>query len=109
MAGAPRLSTVDSLLKELKKSRRELIRLAKALPDEDVYAMVYAILIGGVNSIDNVIQELKPSIVEANMERKNSPDQPANRARKWCAINDSRRKPSASVETAAGSQDEETP
>lgn len=108
MAGAPRLSTTDFIIKGLKKSRGELSRLANALPNEDAYATAYCVLIDGINAIDELIKEMKPSLKEAKEYRKQNPDQPANRAKKWCAINDSRRKQSPDSEEA-GSPDEETP
>ena len=92
MSGAPRLSTVDPILKELKKSKRELRRLANALPDEDAYATPYSILSDMIRHIEEFIDELKPSIKDAKEHRKEFPEQFPNRAKKWCAINDSRRK-----------------
>jgi hypothetical protein len=100
MAGALRLSTVDELLKDLKKSRKKLRQLAEALPDEDAYATPYSVLIDGVNHISDLIKELKPAIKEAKQYRKENPNQFPNRARKWCVINDSRRKPSHGTEDA---------
>jgi hypothetical protein len=108
MAGVPRLSTVDLTLKGLKKSRKELVRLANALPDEDAYATPYSILMDGINHIDDLIRELKPSIKEANEYRKQNPDQFPNRARKWCFIHDSSRKSSPGIEDAS-SVDAQTP
>ncbi len=106
MAGAPRLSTADHILKGLKKSRRELVRLANALPDEDAYAMPYAILMDGINHIDDLMRELKPSLKEAKEYRKQNPNQFPNRARKWCFIYDSNRKSSAGAEGASSSDEE---
>ena len=108
MAGALRLSTVDMVLKGLRKSKKELCRLANAFPDEDAYATPYSILIDGINNIYALIKELKPALKDAKEHRKQFPEQFPNRARKWCVINDSRRKPSASAEDAS-STDEETP
>lgn len=105
---APRLSTVDAVLKELKKSKRELHRLLKALPNEDAYATPYSVIADGINSIDELIKEIKPSLKDAKEHRKQYPDQFPNRARKWCVINDSRRKPSPSTE-GTDSPDAETP
>lgn len=86
MRKAPRLSDVDLVIKRLKKSRRELYRLADALPDEDAYATPYSVLVDGINHIDELIKELKPSLKEAKEYRKQNPDQPLNRARGWCTI-----------------------
>jgi hypothetical protein len=107
MNGALRLSTVDITLKGLKKSKRELHRLLKALPDEDAYATPYSVIADGINAIDELIKEIKPSLKDAKEHRKQYPDQFPNRARKWCVINDSRRKPSAGSEETA-SPDAET-
>jgi hypothetical protein len=101
-----RLSTVDMLLKGLKKSKKELCRLAKALPDEDAYATPYSVLVDGINNINSLINELKPALKDAKEHRKQFPEQFPNRARKWCVIDDSHRKPSASSEEAS-SPDEE--
>ncbi len=86
MSRTVRLSTADQIIKGLKKSRKELVRLADALPDEDAYAMPYSVLIDGINHIDELIKELKPSLKEATLERKQNPNQFPNRARKWCFI-----------------------
>lgn len=104
MAGVPRLCTVDHIIKGLKKTRGELVRLANDLPDEDAYATPYSILSDGVKHLDDLIDNLKDSVREANQYRKENPDQSLNRARKWCVINDSRRKSSASSKNA-GSTD----
>lgn len=101
MVGAPRLSTVDHIIKGLKKTRGELVRLAKALPDEDAYATPYSVLSDGVKHLDDLINNLKDSIRDANQYRKENPEQFPNRARKWCMINDSRRKSRTSTEDAA--------
>lgn len=106
MAGVPHLSTVDQVIKGLKKSRRELIRLANSLPDEDAFAMPHSILIDGINDIGSLIKELKPALKEAKEYRKQNPHQFPNRARKWCVINDSDRKSSPGAEEAEGSNEE---
>lgn len=107
MSGAPRLSTVDAVIKGLKKSRREMHQLLKSIPDEDAYATPYSVIVDGINAIDELIKEIKPSIKEAKEYRKQNPNQSLNRARKWCVVNDSRRKPSPGTEGAA-SPDAET-
>lgn len=107
MAGKLLLSTVDRILKDLKRSRRELVRLANALPDEDAYATPHSVIIDGINHIGELLNELKPAIKEAKEYRKQHPDQFPNRARKWCIVNDSRRKQGASAEDAE-SPDAET-
>jgi hypothetical protein len=106
MSGAIKLSTVDLVLKGLKKSRKELCRLASALPDEDAYATPYSVLVDGINNIDALIKELKPALKDAKEHRKQFPDQFPNRARKWCVINDSHRKPSDGTEDASSSDAE---
>ena len=98
MAGTPRLSTADLIIKGLKKSRSELVRFAHALPDEDAYAMPYAVLMDGINHIDGLIKDLKPSLKEAKIHRQQHPNQFPNRARKWCKVYDSSRKSRASIE-----------
>lgn len=103
MAGAPLLSTADFIIKGLKKSRSQLVRLADALPDEDAYATPYCVLVDGINAIDELIKELKPALKDAKAHRKQHPEQFPNRARKWCVVNDSRRKQSVSTEDAASS------
>lgn len=103
-----KLSTVDAIIKGLKKSKRELRQLLKSIPDEDAYATPYSIIVDGINAIDELINDVKPSIKEAKEYRKQNPDQFPNRAKKWCIVNDSRRKPSAGAEEA-GSPYEETP
>lgn len=108
MAGAPRLSTVDAVIKGLKKSRRELHRLLKSIPDEDAFATPYSVIVDGINAIDELIKEVKPTFKEAKEYRKQNTEQSSNRARKWCVVNDSRRKPSPGAEDAASS-DKETP
>ena len=108
MAGAPRLSTVDMILKGLKKSAKELSRLADALPDEDAYATPYSVLVDGINGINSLINELKPALKDAKEHRKLHPDQFPNRARKWCVIDDSRRKPSDGPEDATEGSGQET-
>jgi hypothetical protein len=90
MTKAPRLSEVDVILKGLKKSKKELSRLADALPDEDAYATPYSVVVDGINAIDELIRELKPAIKDAREYRKQHPEQFPNRARKWCIINDTR-------------------
>lgn len=98
MAGAPRLSTVDAIIKRLKQSRRELHQLLKSIPDEDAYATPYSVIVDGINAIDELIKEAKPTLKEAIAYRKQNPEQSQNRARKWCVVNDSRRKPSPGIE-----------
>lgn len=92
MRKAPRLSDVDLILKGLKKSRKELCRLADSLPDEDAYATPYSVLSDAINNIDELLQELKPSIKEAKEYRKQNPEQFPNRARNWCKINSKKNK-----------------
>lgn len=92
MSEEPRLSAVDVVIKGLKKSKRQLHQLLNMLPDEDAYATPYSNIVDGINNIDNLIKELKPSLKEAKKYRKQNPDQFPNRAKKWCPINDSRRK-----------------
>lgn len=87
MVKAPRLSTVDPILKGLKKSRKELARLAESLPDEDAYATPYSVLSDAIKHIDELLKDLKPSIKDAVEYRKQNPEQFPNRARKWCFIN----------------------
>ncbi len=108
MAGALRLSTVDTVIKGLKKSRRELRQLLNSIPDENAYATPYSVIVDGINAIDELIKETKPALKEAKEYRKKNPDQFPNRAKKWCPINDSRRKSSLGVEDAQGS-DEKAP
>lgn len=100
MAGVPRLSTVDHIIKSLKKTRGELVRFAKTLPNEDAYATPYSVLSDGVKHLDDLIDNLKDSIRDANQYRKENPEQFPNRARKWCMINDSRRKSRIGAEDA---------
>ncbi len=100
MSGAPRLSTVDAVIKGLKKSRREMHQLLKSIPDEDAYATPYSVIVDGINAIDELIKEVKPALKEAIVYRKQNPEQSQNRARKWCVVNDSRRKPSPGTEGA---------
>lgn len=107
MAGAPRLSTADLLIKNLKRVRKELVRFANSLPDEDAYATPYSVCADGVNDLGKLIEELKPSLKDAKEHRKLHPHQFPNRARKWCVINDSNRKPSDGSETAAAGEDQE--
>ena len=104
MAGAPRLCTVDQIVKGLRKARTELARFAASLPDEDAYATPYSVLSDGVKGIDDLIDNLKDSVREANQFRKEHPEQFPNRARVWCKINDSRRKPRASAEETEGTE-----
>lgn len=85
-----RLSSVDHLIKNLKRSRKELVRLANALPDEDAYATPYSILSDSINHIDELIKELKASIKEAKEYRKQNPHQFPNRAKKWCSFTGSK-------------------
>jgi len=106
MAGALHLSTVDVIIKGLKKSKRELRQLLNTIPDEDAYATPYSIIVDGINELDNLINEIKPSIKDAKEHRKQNPDQFPNRAKKWCVINDSRRKSSASSEETGSSHEE---
>lgn len=103
---SPRLSTAELIIKGLKKSRRQLIQLVNALPNEDAYATTYCVLIDGINAIGELIKAVKPSLKDAKAYRKQNPNQFANRAKKWCAINDSRRKQSPSPEDASSSNEE---
>lgn len=103
MAGVPRLSTADQLIKDLKRIRKDLVKYAAAFPDEDAYATPYSIISDHIRKIDEIVEELKPSIKDAFKHRKEHPEQFPNRARKWCVINDSRRKP------RSGSKDAQSP
>lgn len=98
MAGALRLSTVDAVIKKLKQSKRELRQILNSIPDEDAYATPYSVIVDGINAIDDLIKEVKPALKEAKEYRKQNPEQFPNRARKWCVVNDSRRKQSPSTE-----------
>jgi hypothetical protein len=98
MRKAPRLSVADKLIKDLKRIRKELTAYAAAFPDEDAFATPYSVLSDHIRRIDEIVDELKPSIKDALQHRKEFPDQFPNRARKWCVINDSRRKPRAGTE-----------
>lgn len=100
------LSDAENILKGLKKSKKELCKLADALPDEDAYATPYCVLVDGINHIDELIKDLKPAIREAREYRKENPEQFPNRARKWCFIYDSNRKSSPGTEDAEGSNEE---
>ena len=106
MAGAPRLSTADELLKELKRVNDKLIEYAADFPDEDCYATAYSIIADVTRHIDECIKELKPYIKEANQDRKKNPDQYRNRARRWCVLNDSRRKSRARAKKTTSSKKE---
>ncbi len=106
MGGVPRLSTVDSLVKELKRVRKQLKQFANSLPNEDAFATPYSVAIDGINSLTQLVDELKPSLKDAKEHRKQFPDQFPNRARKWCVVNDSHRKPSASTKDASCSNEE---
>ena len=107
MAGVPRLSTADQIIKDLKRIRKDLVKYAGAFPNEDAFATPYSVISDHIRHIDGLIEELKPSIKDAFKHRKEFPDQFPNRARKWCVINDSRRKPRSRSEDAK-SPDEET-
>lgn len=98
MAGALRLSTVDAVIKKLKQSKRELRQILNSIPDEDAYATPYSVIVDGINAIDDLIKEVKPALKEAKEYRKQNPEQFPNRARKWCVVNDSRRKQSPGTE-----------
>lgn len=89
----------------MRHCRKLLIKQAKALPNEDAYATPYSILIDMANGLGECIKELKPAIKEAKAYRKQNPDQFPNRAKKWCVVNDSRRKQSASTEEADCSEE----
>lgn len=106
MAGVPRLSTADLIIKELKRVRKQLKQFANSLPDEDAYATPYSVCVDGINDISSLIDDLKPSLKDAKEHRKQFPEQFPNRARKWCVVNDSDRKPSTSVEDAASPNEE---
>lgn len=106
MAGVPRLSTADQIIKDLKRIRKDLVRYAAAFPNEDAYATPYSVISDHIRRIDEIVEDLKPSIKDAIQHRKENPEQFANRARKWCVINDSRRKPRTRAEDAK-SPDEE--
>jgi hypothetical protein len=106
MVGAPRLSTADLILKELKRVRKQLKQFANSLPNEDAYATPYSVCIDGINSLGELIKDLKPSLKDAKEHRKQFPEQFPNRARKWCVVNDSHRKSSASAEDAASPNEE---
>ena len=103
-----KLSTINTVIKGLKKSRRELYQLLKSIPDEDAYATPYSVIVDGINAIDELIKEVKPSLKEAIEYRKQNPEQSLNRAKQWCVINDSRRKSSPGTKDAASS-DTKTP
>ncbi len=92
MAGAPLLCTVDKLLRELKQVNNKLIDYAADFPDEDCYATPYSMFSDITRHIEEFINEVKPHLKEANQDRKKNPDQNPNRARRWCVLNDSRRK-----------------
>lgn len=106
MAGKLLLSTVDQIFKRLKRSRKELVKLAKELPDEDAFATPYSVLIDGINGIDELLRDLKPALKDAKQYRKQNPEQFPNRAKNWCVINDSRRKQSAGTEDAPSADEE---
>lgn len=86
MNKAPRLKDIELIFKGLKKSRRELVRLAKDIPDEDAFATPYSILIDGINHIDELLSELKPAMKEAKEYQKQNLHQAPNRAKRWCAV-----------------------
>lgn len=109
MAGAPRLSTADLIIKNMKRVRKELVRFANSLPDEDAYATPYSVCVDGINDLGKLIEELKPALKDAKEHRKQNPHQFPNRARKWCVVNDSDRKPSDGSKDAAENSDQETP
>ena len=101
-----KLSEVDAVIRGLKKSKRELRQLLNSIPDEDAYATPYSVIVDGINAIDELIKETKPALKEAKEYRKKNPDQFPNRAKKWCPINDSRRKSSIGAEESSSSHEE---
>lgn len=109
MAGVPRPSTVEQgIVICVRHCKKLLTKYVNSLPDQDAYATAHSILVDVINSMDQFLKDFKTSLREAKKEVKRNPDQSTNRARKWCPINDSRRKPSAGSEDAP-SPDEETP
>lgn len=103
-----KLSEVDAVIKGLRKSKRELRQLLNSIPDEDAYATPYSVIVDGINAIDELIKETKPALKEAKQYRKENPDQFPNRAKKWCPINDSRRKSSIGAEESSSPHEKTT-
>lgn len=93
MAGVPRPSTVEQgIIICVRHCKKMLTKYVNNLPDQDAYATAHSILIDIINSMNEFLKDFKPSLVEARKEVKRNPDQPLNRARKWCAINESSQK-----------------
>lgn len=78
-----------SIKKSFKKSeklliqtKKELIKLAKLLPDQDSYAPPYTIIYDMIQDINSCLKDLKFELKEAAKFKTNLP----NRAKKWCKI-----------------------
>lgn len=65
----------------LRQARRQLVRLAKDMPDHDAYAMAYCIAVDTVEAIDAALKDLSPSMREAKKELRQHPDWGKNHAK----------------------------
>lgn len=70
----------------LKKARKQLVGLGKAMPDKDAYAMAYAVVADMVEEIDECLKLLGPAIEEAKADEEQNKLQLPNRAKTWCII-----------------------
>jgi len=86
MVGAHPRSTADmkELRKYLRMARRRVTKSANNLPDQDAYAMPYSMLADLAEDLDSFLVEIQAAMKEAESFTKKDPQQPRNRAKKWC-------------------------
>ncbi len=74
------------LLKSLREAKKELSRVAKAMPDKDAYAIPYCILNEMFEAIETGMKEIEPAVKQAKYEAKQNKSDLENRAKGWCKI-----------------------
>ena len=77
---------MKELLKSLRESKKQLARVAKAMPDKDAYAIPYCILMDMLDEIDNGMREIEPALKKAKYEAKQDKLGLENRAKEWCKV-----------------------
>lgn len=77
---------MKELLKSLREVKKQLTRVAKAMPDKDAYAIPYCILNEMFEAIDGGMREIEHATKQAKYEAKKDKSELDNRAKGWCKI-----------------------
>ena len=76
----------NEMLKALRKSKSQIIKYAKSLPDQDAYCEVFSICASIINAIDDTLLDVPEALRHAKEDLKEHPEQMLNHAIDTCYI-----------------------